>query len=274
MKLHYLDNYKEAASLAILEQLGVVVPSNFAGAVAAPPANWTLEHTLKAPASYRVKEGSLLIDIRDSADCWIRCTLSKDEALTISANTYRRITTDFDDDKRMEKPTTYMVETDADTSASDCIIRFNVPKDSVGLIEYHKQRELVCNLCQEFFKFGWVTGTGGSISIRHGNRIYMTPSGVQKERIQPDELFVLDINGLKLCTPERKAGTLRGPVLSDCASLFLHAFKQRNAGAVLHSHAMSCNLATYLYEGKSEFRISHQEMIKGIAGKWWQYFIY
>ena len=58
----------------------------------------------------------------------------------------------------------------------------------------------------------------------------MTPSGVQKERILPDELFVLDINGKKLCTPHRKPGTARAPVLSDCAQLFLHAFQQRNAG--------------------------------------------
>jgi ribulose-5-phosphate 4-epimerase/fuculose-1-phosphate aldolase len=30
-------------------------------------------------------------------------------------------------------------------------------------------------------------------SIRHGNRVYMTPSGVQKERILPEELYVLDM---------------------------------------------------------------------------------
>jgi hypothetical protein len=37
-----------------------------------------------------------------------------------------------------------------------------------------------------------------------------------------------------------------------------------NLGAVLHSHAYSTNLITSLFEGKSEFRVSHQEMIKGI----------
>ena len=31
----------------------------------------------------------------------------------------------------------------------------------------------------------------------------------------------------------------------------------------MHSHAFSCNLVTSIFEGKSEFRISHQEMIKG-----------
>lgn len=38
-------------------------------------------------------------------------------------------------------------------------------------------RELVCELCRLFYEHGWVTGTGGSISIRWNDGIYMTPSG-------------------------------------------------------------------------------------------------
>jgi methylthioribulose 1-phosphate dehydratase/enolase-phosphatase E1 len=91
----------------------------------------------------------------------------------------------------------------------------------------------------------------------------MTPSGVQKERIQPDELYVLDVEGEVLSVPNRKPGC-RLPKLSDCSPLFLHAFKQRNAGAVLHSHSICTSMATCLFEGQSEFKISHQEMIKGI----------
>lgn len=42
----------------------------------------------------------------------------------------------------------------------------------------------------------WLTRCGVRLSfcsIRHGNRVYMTPSGVQKERILPEELYVLDM---------------------------------------------------------------------------------
>eukprot|EP01038_Epipyxis_sp_PR26KG_P004774 gene4774-6696_t len=125
-------------------------------------------------------------------------------------------------------------------------------------------RKLVCELCRQFFNAGWVTGTGGSISIRSGENIFMTPSGVQKERIQPDELFVVNKAGEIVSTPPQKSD--RKPKLSDCAPLFLHAYVQRNAGAVLHSHSAVCNLITSMFDGKSEFRISHQEMIKGIDG--------
>jgi methylthioribulose 1-phosphate dehydratase/enolase-phosphatase E1 len=129
----------------------------------------------------------------------------------------------------------------------------------------YETKKLICELCRQFFEAGWVTGTGGSISIRDGPKIFMTPSGVQKERIQPDEVFTVDIEGNVVDTPQQKPGC-REPKLSDCAPLFLHAYKQRNAGAVLHSHSACCNIITSLFEGQKEFTISHQEMIKGIDG--------
>lgn len=93
-------------------------------------------------------------------------------------------------------------------------------------------KELVCELCRQFFNAGWVTGTGGSISIRDNDQIYMTPSGVQKERIKADEIFTVDINGNILHHPDQKAGG-RIPKLSDCSPLFLHAYQQRNAGCFI-----------------------------------------
>lgn len=37
--------------------------------------------------------------------------------------------------------------------------------------------------------------SGGGISIKDGDKIYIAPSGVQKERIQPEDLFVQNIAG-------------------------------------------------------------------------------
>jgi hypothetical protein len=42
--------------------------------------------------------------------------------------------------------------------------------------------------------------------------------------------------------------------------------RTRASGAVIHSHGLECVLATLLFEGQPEFRITHQEMIKGIVG--------
>lgn len=44
---------------------------------------------------------------------------------------------------------------------------------------------------------------------------------------------------------------------------FLNSYQMRDAGAVIHSHAISAVMATLISAG-NEFRITHQEMIKGL----------
>ncbi|KAG7299159.1 hypothetical protein JYU34_017699 [Plutella xylostella] len=120
-------------------------------------------------------------------------------------------------------------------------------------------RNLIPELCKQFYHLGWVTGTGGGISIKDGDKIYIAPSGVQKERMQPDDLFVQTIDGadLELPPPEKKLKK------SQCTPLFMVAYRQCGAGAVIHTHSPHAVRVTLLWEGE-DFRITHQEMIKGI----------
>jgi methylthioribulose-1-phosphate dehydratase len=120
-------------------------------------------------------------------------------------------------------------------------------------------RTLIVELCRQFYDHGWVSGTGGGISIREGGRVYMAPSGVQKERIAEGDLYVLDESGAVLEPP---ADAKLRP--SACMPLFFNAFRLRNAGAVIHSHALPAMLATLLY--KDAFECTEIEMIKGIDG--------
>ncbi|KAK9502247.1 hypothetical protein O3M35_011052 [Rhynocoris fuscipes] len=123
-------------------------------------------------------------------------------------------------------------------------------------------KTLIPELCKQFYHLGWVTGTGGGISIRDGNEIYIAPSGVQKERIQPEDLFVQDMDGNDLVLPDAERKLKK----SQCTPLFMCIFKARNAGAVIHSHTKHAVMATLLHPGK-EFKISHLEMIKGIKNE-------
>ncbi|KAK3909821.1 Methylthioribulose-1-phosphate dehydratase [Frankliniella fusca] len=123
-------------------------------------------------------------------------------------------------------------------------------------------RNLIPELSRLFYDLGWVTGTGGGISIKDGNEIYIAPSGVQKERIMPNDLFVQDINGKDIHLPPLEKKLKK----SQCTPLFMCAYKKRSAGAVIHTHSKSAVMATLLYPGK-EFLITHQEMIKGIQNQ-------
>lgn len=123
-------------------------------------------------------------------------------------------------------------------------------------------RILISELCKQFYNLGWITGTGGGISIKHKEKIYIAPSGVQKERICPDELFVQDISGNDIELPPSEKKLKK----SQCTPLFMCIYKWRNAGAVIHSHSKFAVMVTLHWPGE-EFRVTHLEMIKGIRNQ-------
>ncbi len=128
--------------------------------------------------------------------------------------------------------------------------------------------ELVCELCRNFYDLGWASGTGGGISIRDEAGIHMAPSGVQKERIDPADVFLLDADRLDEAVVLRAA---QNPALrmSECTPLFYNAYRLRNAGAVLHSHSLWAVLAARLFTPAGEageFVSRNLEMQKGLRG--------
>jgi methylthioribulose-1-phosphate dehydratase len=129
--------------------------------------------------------------------------------------------------------------------------------------------QLICELCRQFYGLGWVSGTGGGISIRDQAGIYMAPSGVQKERIAPQDVYLLDADHLHECRVLQAPGS---PALrvSECQPLFYNAYRDRNAGAVIHSHSVWAVLAARLASPDGTagvFASEGLEMQKGLRGK-------
>ncbi|KAK9472119.1 class II aldolase/adducin N-terminal [Dipodascopsis tothii] len=115
---------------------------------------------------------------------------------------------------------------------------------------------LICELCRLFYNNGWVTGTGGGISIRDGEHIFLAPSGVQKERIVPENMFVMDAESQQY---------IRRPLAlkpSACTPLFLAAYTIRGAGACIHTHSQNAVLMSLVC--KKTFKISNVEQIKAL----------
>ena len=82
-------------------------------------------------------------------------------------------------------------------------------------------KRLICELCHTFYLQGWVGGTGGGMSIRTDDVIVMAPSGVQKERMIPDDMYVLDNKGTVLIDPVPRPAPYKPPKLSECSPLFM-----------------------------------------------------
>jgi len=107
------------------------------------------------------------------------------------------------------------------------------------------------------------------MSIRHradpepeGGRIYVAPSGVQKERIRPEDIFVLDEDGHVL-----QHGAAPGLKLSECTPLFEACYKLRDAGAVIHSHSINAVLATMLFQSVPPTPSRVGQVALGIVGR-------
>jgi len=137
----------------------------------------------------------------------------------------------------------------ASSGDSDNLVKSDNPEHPANLIP---------ELCRQFYGLNWVTGTGGGISLRKEDLIYIAPSGVQKERMAADDLFVLTPKGDVLRSPpaDKKLKA------SQCTPLFFECYLLRDAGACIHTHSQHAVMCTLLWE--KEFKITHQEMIKGI----------
>ncbi|KAL5797540.1 hypothetical protein ACOSQ2_002360 [Xanthoceras sorbifolium] len=138
----------------------------------------------------------------------------------------------------------------------------------------HQTKALAAELCCHFYTLGWFSGTGGSISIKvHDDSlpnshqlIVMSPSGVQKERMVAEDMYVLSSDGLILSTPTFKPYPHQHPKCTDCAPIFMKVYEMCDAGAVIHSHGIEACIVTMMNPFSKEFRITHMEMIKGIQG--------
>jgi L-fuculose-phosphate aldolase len=56
--------------------------------------------------------------------------------------------------------------------------------------------ETICDILVEAYKRNWITSRDGNVSIRHHDRdhFYVTPSGVRKQTLQPDQFKKIKIN--------------------------------------------------------------------------------
>jgi methylthioribulose-1-phosphate dehydratase len=124
-------------------------------------------------------------------------------------------------------------------------------------------RRLLTELLGVFYDKGWVSGTGGGIcGPADGGGLLLAPSGVHKERVRTDEFFTVDPADSRVV--RRPANADLRP--SECNGIFCLAVRERDAGSVVHSHALSAVLAGDLAGSADHIAIRDLEMLKGIRG--------
>jgi len=132
-----------------------------------------------------------------------------------------------------------------------------------GLSSPQNQSKLLCEFLRLFYQKGWVSGTGGGIcAVGKEGDVLMAPTGVHKERVLPQDLFSVNPSSGNIIRFPKN----RSLKLSECSPIFCALIKNRSAGSVMHSHALSAVLAADLALGKAHMVIQGFEMLKGING--------
>jgi L-fuculose-phosphate aldolase len=96
---------------------------------------------------------------------------------------------------------------------------------------------------------GLVVGTAGNLSARRDDRVAITPSGAVLERLGPEQVTVVDLDGRVV------AGELEP---TSELELHLGVFRRYGAGAVVHTHAP---MATALSCVLDELPCVHYQML-------------
>lgn len=124
------------------------------------------------------------------------------------------------------------------------------------------RRSLVQQL-RAFYGRDWVSGTGGGICgpAEDGN-LLVAPTGVHKELVEPDDLFVIAVADTSVVQQPADAG-LRP---SECSHIFTLVARERGVRSVVHTHALSAVLAGDLAVGTDHIVVRDLEMLKGIRG--------
>ena len=107
---------------------------------------------------------------------------------------------------------------------------------------------------------GWLLGTSGNLSAvvqPEPLLLAMSPSGVDKGELLAEQIVLVDEHA-RIVNGSGKP--------SDETLLHIEIVKQRQAGAVLHTHSVWNTILSDLFADQGAIAIEGYEMLKGLAG--------
>jgi ribulose-5-phosphate 4-epimerase/fuculose-1-phosphate aldolase len=112
--------------------------------------------------------------------------------------------------------------------------------------------ETICEVLEDAYKRNWITSRDGNVSIRHHDRehFYITPSGVRKQTLQPDQFKKIGIVSSLMWREEEYTDI--SSKLKPSGEIPLHFGLQKNMGqhinevrVVVHVHPTYCIAAMH-----------------------------
>jgi len=119
----------------------------------------------------------------------------------------------------------------------------------------------LAEVAKGFHARGWLLGTSGNLSAvvqREPLQLAMSPSGVDKGQLTADQVLAIDENA--------RLVSQHGGKPSDESLLHIRIVKERDAGAVLHTHSIWNTILSDLCASEGGVTIEGYEMLKGLQG--------
>jgi ribulose-5-phosphate 4-epimerase/fuculose-1-phosphate aldolase len=144
--------------------------------------------------------------------------------------------------------------------AGDCLTLASPLKGLAAISVFYPARFADCaatisEVGKELYDLGWTPATSSNFSMRIDDaHIAITVSGRHKGRLTPDDVMVIDAEGLAVGTDNKpSAETL----------LHTHIYKRfPGTGAVLHTHSRAQTLASKLFEQAGRIVFEDYELLK------------
>jgi len=133
-----------------------------------------------------------------------------------------------------------------------------VPDSRFADQDLQREVEQLCDTSRGCYARGWVPATSGNFSIRSGDRVFITASGLNKGKLTPEDLLEIDMSGEVIGGKGRPSAETK---------LHLVIYRERpNAGAILHVHSVSNTLLSGKFEDEGFVALRGYELLKGLAG--------
>src|SRR5690242_9709761 len=106
-------------------------------------------------------------------------------------------------------------------------------------MQLHEVREEIVDTCRRLSAAGLLPGTSGNVSVRVGDRVAVTPSGVDYSELTPDLVGVHALDGTPVDAPLRPTSEL---------PLHLAVYAAKETSAIVHTHATAATVLSTLVD--------------------------
>lgn len=100
------------------------------------------------------------------------------------------------------------------------------------------ERALICDYGRRMAADRLVVGSSGNISVRVGDRVAVTPTGIEYAELTPDAISIIDLSGRHL----------DGLPPTSEAPLHLALYRRQDVRAVVHTHSVHATAASMLVD--------------------------